>query len=122
MWGVGASGLALGRLVARSRAIAFGNRRDLDLARLELLGLGDIQAQDAVLERGGRLVRLEAVRQSHRAAEAAPPDLLEDVAALLGGSLVRGLARDGHRAVLDRDVDVIGPDARQRRLDRHAIR
>ena len=46
------SGLELGGLVAGSLAMALAHWRDLDLAGLDLLGLRDLQAQDAVLERG----------------------------------------------------------------------
>src|SRR5688500_16950267 len=101
MSGARRSGLELGRAVlGRSAAIAVAHGRDLDLARLDLLGLRDLQPQDAVLERRGRLVRLQAGRQGHRAAEVAAADLLEDVAALVAGPLVCGLAADPDRAVL----------------------
>src|SRR6185436_11201217 len=115
------SGLGLGRRVDRSLAMTVAHLRYLDLPWLELLCLGDLEAEDAVLERGPGLVRLEAVRQGHGAAEAAAANLLEDVAALLGGALVGRLARDGHCAVLDRDVDVVRLDPRQRGLDRDRV-
>src|SRR6266550_7511965 len=116
------SRLELGWLSARSPAIAVGDGRDLDLARLQLLGLGDLETEDAVLEGRLRLVRLEASRQRHRPAEVAPADLLEDIAALLGGPLIGRLAGDGDRAVFHRDVHVVRLDARQGRLDGHGIR
>src|SRR4051812_46969447 len=70
------SGPELGRLVVGSglvgsRRMAVADGRDPDLARLDLLRLRDLEAQDAVLERGLGLVRLEPVRQRHGAAEVA---------------------------------------------------
>src|SRR4029079_14400448 len=101
-------------------AVAHG--RNLDLARLELFSLGDLETEDAVLEGGSRLVRLESAWKGHGPAEAAPANLLEDVAALLRGTLIGGLAGDGHGVVLDGDVHVVGANAGERGLDGTRIR
>src|SRR5215212_4961583 len=119
--GSGRLGLELDRLLVGSLAMAVAQRRDPDLARLDLLGLRDLEAEDAVLERGVRLVRLEPVREGDGAAEASPADLLEDVAALLGLALLGGPAGDRDGPVLHGYVNVLGLDPRKGGLDREAV-
>src|SRR5438105_7686286 len=109
--------LAIGRL-----SLAVGDGRDLDLAWLGLLGLRDAEREHAVLEGGRGLIRLEALGQGHRPAEGAAPDLLDQIAALVAGALLGGLAADRQRPVLDGDVDVVRLDARKRRLDGERVR
>src|SRR5689334_1484337 len=90
---------------------ALDRRRDPDLARLDLLRLGDCQLEHAMLERGARLVGLEALGQADRPADRAAADLLDEVLALALLALLAVLAADRERAVLDGDVDVLGLDA-----------
>ena len=61
-----------GRSGASDAAIGWrvGRRGDPDLARLDLLGLGDPQGEHAVLERRAGLVRLEALGQGDGPGEA----------------------------------------------------
>src|SRR5918992_109037 len=104
-------------LSARRVGLAIGRRADPDLAGLDLLGSRDAQPQNAVLERGLSLVRLETRREADRPAELAPADLPDEVIALALLALLTALAVDRQRAVLDRQLDVVGLNAGQRRLD-----
>src|ERR671924_1943460 len=102
-------------LPAILRAGGRGSWRDLDLARLDLLGLRDVQAQDAVLERRLRLVTLNANRELDRPAEAAVSALTVQV--LIAVDLLVGLelAANRQRLAGHRDLDVVTLDTRQRR-------
>src|SRR3954464_11403075 len=80
---------------------------DGDLARLALLGLRDPDLEHAAVEPGGHRLGVDPLRQRQRAREAAE-GALHAVEALVA-VLVLGLAlaRDGERAVLELDVDVV---------------
>src|SRR5262245_1068521 len=92
-----------------------------DLARLDLLGLRNIQPQHAVGQRGLDLIGLDGARQADRPLERAEAALDAMVAAILVLALAAGLALDRQHVVLDRDLDFLGLQARQRRLDHKAI-
>src|SRR5688572_6081864 len=81
-------------------------RADLDAGRLSLLGLRDLDLEDAVLEVGRHLAGVDPVGQAERAREASEGPL--DAVEALALRLVLGLAltRDGENAVLDLDLDV----------------
>src|ERR1035437_1436671 len=94
--------------------------RDLDLPRLDLLCLGDAKGQDAVLEGGRCLVRLDAGGQGQRPGEAATANLLEEEA-LSRRDHRAGVAGNGQGVALDRDVDFLGLDAREDHLDHDVV-
>src|SRR3954451_17679305 len=94
---------------------------DRDPARLALLGLRNLDLEHALVERRVDLVRVHALGQRQRAAEAAER-ALEPVPALLAG-LVLGLAlaRDGERAVLNLDRHVVIAQPRKVGLEDEVI-
>ena len=100
---------------ASSPSIAAGAVADLDrdAARLALLGLGDADLEDAVVEARGHGVGVDALGQRQRAAEGAVRALDADVALALVLVLGLALARDGEDVVLDLDVDVVLAEARE---------
>src|SRR4051794_25432330 len=124
MLGTGSRRAVAGRAVAGpdGLGLARGDRLDPDLARLDLLGLGEAELEDAVLERRLGLVGLEARRQRHGPHQAAARDLPHDPAALLLLVLRAVLGADRQGAVLDGDVDVLGLDPGQRRLHEQRVR
>src|SRR5437870_6187238 len=95
---------------------------DFDLLRPDFLDLGQGQGQDAVVEIGLRLVRLDAGRQRDRALERAEAALLQQVAFLFLLRLGLGLALDSQGVARDRDVELFGLEARYGCLDDELVR
>src|SRR5215212_11247317 len=92
-----------------------------DLAWLDLLGLGDLQPQHAVGQRGLNLIGLDGGRQADCALERAEAALNSMEVALLVLSFLANLTLDRQHIVLNRDLYILGLDARQRRLDQVAL-
>src|SRR3982075_3528233 len=102
-------GLRRGGLLGRA---ALDGRRavadlDLQLAGLALLGLGDADLEDALVERGGDRVAVDALGHRQGAAERAGGAL--EAGEALAALLVLGLAlaRQRQDVVLERQLDVV---------------
>src|SRR3954468_456022 len=109
MWTTWTTPLA-GRLRALQRRLAAADR-DLDAARLALLGLGDADLEHALVERRGDRRGVDALRQGERAAELAGRRGEPVEAVALDLVLLAALARDREHAVLDLDLDVVAVEA-----------
>src|SRR3954447_22715944 len=96
------SGRGLG--VDRLRRAADADR---DLARLALLGLGDVDLEHAAVEARRDGLGVDALGQRQRARERAERALDAVVAVLVLGVLGLALARDREHPLLDLDVDVL---------------
>src|SRR5262249_5995231 len=94
---------------------------DADLARLDLLGLGDLQPQHAVAQRRLDRIGLDSARQADRALERAEAPLDPVEVALLVVNLLARLALDRQHIVLERDLHILGLEARYSRLDQVAL-
>src|ERR1044072_9228506 len=90
--------------------------RDLDLARLRLLGDRDPQGQDSGLIGRGQVVRVERLPKEQLAAENAVTALVDDPLSAVG---LWGLAlgMDGHHVLLDREIDRVRADAWKIQVD-----
>jgi hypothetical protein len=88
--------LGLGALDGRRRVAD----RDRDAARLALLGLRDVDLEDAVVEVGLDGVGVDTLREGQAAREAAERALDAVVALVLVRALGLALARDGERRIL----------------------
>jgi hypothetical protein len=75
-------------------------------------GFGHDEREDAVLERGGHGVRVDAGGQAHRALEAADPALEVGVLRALGRVVAAALAAHDEGVGDDLDRDVVGSEAR----------
>src|SRR3954454_18074253 len=102
-------------------AVAVAVPRNLDPARLALLGLRDRHLEDAVVEGGPDLVGIDTVGQRQRAAELAERALEPEEALFLALVLCLPLARDRQRAVVELDRDVLLLHARQIRLEQVVV-
>src|SRR3954469_410533 len=91
------------RALDRGRLVADADR---DPARLALLGLGDADLEDALVERRRDLLGVDALRERQRAAELAEGALHPVVALLLRLVLGLALAAYGEDVVLELDRDV----------------
>src|SRR5262249_9467590 len=92
-----------------------------DLARLDLLGLGDLQPQHAVGQRRLDRIGLDSARQADRALERAEAPLDPVEVALLVVNLLACLALDRQHIVLEPDLHILWLAARYRRLDQVAL-
>ena len=96
---------------------------DLDLPRLRLLGLRDVQLEHAVRVDGGDRVVGDALGQADRAGERAEAALEPEVAAVLDLLLALALGRHGERRVVELDRDPVLGDAGQvERIDELVLR
>src|SRR4051812_35226912 len=78
-----------------------GQGTDPDVARLDLIRLGDRESQQPVLERGGRGLCLDVGRERNRAAERTAADLLVEVPAIFVALLRGAVSRDRQRVTED---------------------
>src|ERR671939_176151 len=114
------SGLRL--LARRTLDRGLGAAADLDPARLRLLGLRDVDLENAVLVLGVDRALVGARRRADRAGERAEAPLVAIEA--LAGDLLRALALAAHgqRVVLELDRDlVLGDPGEVERVDDRAV-
>src|SRR5581483_255961 len=112
--------------VALRQALACTAGRDLDTARLVLLGLRQVQHEHTVVDRRRDLLGVKALRDLQCALEAAETALESHPAmgaVLAGLSLiwVRALAADRQGTIDELDLDVINREAGQVHVDRHRL-
>src|SRR4051794_14888300 len=100
-------GLRRSALDRRGLALAVAVPRDLDAARLALLGLRHDHLEHSVVERGDDLAGVDALGQRQRAAELAERALEAEEALLLALVLEVALAGDRQRAVGELDGHVL---------------
>src|SRR3989441_7804460 len=93
----------------------------LDLLRTRRLGLRELQREHAVLEGRFDLVRVDLRRQSEAPLQGAVEPLLEHPALLPHVAIWPELRSDGDGVRRRADVQVIGPDAGERRLEDEGV-
>src|SRR5689334_11273972 len=93
----------------------------IDPAWLDLLGLGDVEPQDAVIDLSLDAIAFNSRGQGDRPLERSIAPLDAMVIALLVLGLLAHLALDCQDVVLERDLEIFGLQARNRQLNKVAI-